>query len=318
MRDYIVRRVAFAIPTIVLVSLLVFLTVHILPGDAALLKLTGSGGQPDQAGLQALRHQMGLDQPIYLQFGSWIWNIIRHGDFGTSYGTGRSVTREILSALPVTTELAIGSIILGVSMAIPWGIFASTHHDGAGDYIPRVASVLLLSVPNFWIGTLLVVFPAILFRFMPAPGYTSFFHDPLANLAQFALPCVALGSRLIGTTLRMTRSSMLEVLHQDYVRTAWAKGLRQSTVLYRHALKNAMIPVITLIGGQVAFLLGGSVIIENIFGLPGIGNLTIQAIYQRDYPQLQANVLLIATVVVFMNLATDLCYGWLDPRISYR
>lgn len=318
MGQYVTRRIALAIPTVLLVALIVFLTVHLLPGDAALLKLTGSGGQPDQAGLQSLRHQMGLDRPMYVQFGDWLWRIVRYGDFGTSYGTDRSVTHELLAGLPVTAELAIGSIILGVSLAIPWGIFAAVNQDGAGDYIPRIASVLLLSVPNFWIATLLVVFPAIWFHFMPAPGYTSLIHNPLANLAQFALPCVALGSRLIGTTLRLTRSSMLEVLRQDYVRTAWAKGLRQRTVLYRHALKNAMIPVITLIGGQVAFLLGGSVIIENIFGLPGIGNLTIQAIYQRDYPQIQADVLLIATTVVAVNLVTDLCYGWLDPRIQYR
>ncbi len=318
MREYIARRSVLSLPTILLVAVLVYATVHILPGDAALLKLAQSGEQPDQATYQALRHQMGLDRPAYVQFADWLWRIVRYGDFGTSYGTGRSVTRELLLGLPVTVELALGSIVLGVSLAIPWGIVAAVHHDRLGDYVPRIVSVLLLSVPNFWIATLLVVFPAIWFHFMPAPGYTSLFQHPLGNVAQFFLPCVAMGSRLVGTTLRMTRSSVLEVLRQDYVRTAWAKGLRQRTVLYRHALKNAMIPVITLIGGQVAFLLGGSVIVESIFGLPGIGNLTIQAIYQRDYPQIQADVLLIATVVVVVNLLTDLCYGWLDPRIQYR
>jgi peptide/nickel transport system permease protein len=301
-----------------LVAVVVFITMRMLPGDAALIQVVQSQSQDQATFYQAVRHQMGLDRPIYVQFADWSWRLLRYGDLGKSYGAQDSVTHQILSHLPVTVELAAGSIVLGVALSIPWGVVAAIQHDRVGDYVPRVVSVLLLSVPNFWVATLLVVLPAIWFRYMPAPGYVSFFDHPFANLQQFFLPCLAVGSRLIGTTLRMTRSSMLEVLHQDYVRTAWAKGLREHTVVYRHALKNALIPVITLVGAQVAFLLGGAVIVESVFGLPGLGNLTLQAIYQRDYPQIQGNVLLIALAVVVVNLVTDLCYGWLDPRIQYR
>jgi peptide/nickel transport system permease protein len=316
-RTYVIQRILLAIPTVLLVAVVTFFVMHVLPGDAALVRAASSGAQ-DQATLYKLyRHEMGLDRPGYAQFGDWMWRLVRFGDLGKSYGTQDSVTHQILTHLPVTLELAIGSILLGLIVAIPWGVIAATRHDRAGDYVPRVASVLLLSVPNFWIATLFVVLPAIWFGYMPAPGYVSFFQHPAINIQQFILPCIALGSRLVGATLRMTRSSMLEVLQQDYLRTAWAKGLRQKTVLYRHALKNALIPVVSLVGGQIAFLLGGSVIIESVFGLPGLGNLTIQAIYQRDYPQIQGDILLIAVIVVVVNLGTDLSYGWLDPRIRY-
>ena len=318
MRDYLLQRVAFAIPTILLVAVVTFLTMHVLPGDAALIKAASSGAQ-DQASLyQTFRHDMGLDRPVYVQFGDWIWRLLRYGDLGRSYGTQDTVRHQIISHLPVTLELAVGSIVLGLALAIPWGVIAATRRDSAADYTPRIVSILLLSVPNFWVATLFVVLPAIWFRYMPTPGYVSPFQHPLVNLQEFFLPCLAVGSRLIGATLRMTRSSMLEVLQQDYVRTAWAKGLRARTVLSRHALKNALIPVVSLVSAQIAFLLGGSVIVENVFGLPGLGNLTIQAIYQRDYPQIQGDILLIALIVVVVNLLTDLCYGWLDPRIQYR
>jgi peptide/nickel transport system permease protein len=318
MRDYVIQRVAFSLPTMFLVAVLTFVTMHVLPGDAALVKAAGSGAQDQAAIYRVFRHDMGLDKPVYVQFGSWFWRLVRYGDLGKSYGTQDSVTHQILTHAPVTLELAIGSIVIGVSLAIPWGVAAAIHRDHIGDYVPRILSVLLLSIPNFWIATLFVVLPAIWFRYMPTPGYTSLFEHPLINLQQFLLPCLAIGSRLIGSTLRMTRSSMLEVMQQDFVRTAWAKGLRDRTVVYRHALKNALIPVVTLIGGQVAFLLGGSVIVESVFGLPGLGNLTIQAIYQRDYPQIQGSILLIALIVVLVNLFTDLFYGFLDPRIQYR
>jgi peptide/nickel transport system permease protein len=317
MRVYLAQRITLTIPTVLLVATVTFVLMHVLPGDAALVKAASSGA-PDQAALyKAYRHDMGIDRPGYVQFGEWMWRLVRFGDLGRSYGTQDSVTHQIITHLPVTLELALGSIVLGLAVAIPWGVIAATRRDRAGDYVPRIVSVLLLSVPNFWVATLFVIMPAIWFGYMPAPGYVSFFDHPGVNVQQFLLPCLALGSRLIGATLRMTRSSMLEVLQQDYVRTAWAKGLRTRTVLSRHALKNALIPVVSLVGGQIAFLLGGSVIVESVFGLPGLGNLTIQAIYQRDYPQIQANILLIALIVVAVNLLTDLSYGWLDPRIRY-
>jgi peptide/nickel transport system permease protein len=316
-RVYLVQRIILAIPTILLVTVVTFFVMHVLPGDAALVRAAATGA-PDQAAIyRTYRHEMGLDRPGYVQFGDWLWHLVRFGDLGRSYGAQDSVAHQIATHLPVTLELAAGSILLGLIIAIPWGVISATRRDRAGDYVPRIASVVLLSVPNFWIATLLVILPAIWFGYMPAPGYVSFFQQPMVNVQQFLLPCIALGSRLVGATLRMTRSSMLEVLQQDYVRTAWAKGLQERTVLYRHSLKNALIPVVSLIGGQIAFLLGGSVIVESVFGLPGLGNLTIQSIYQRDYPQIQANILLIAVMVVFVNLLTDLSYGWLDPRIRY-
>jgi peptide/nickel transport system permease protein len=318
MRVYLIQRIALAIPTVLLVAVVTFIVMHVLPGDAALVKAASTGAQDQAALYKAYRHDMGLDRPAYVQFGDWIWHLLRHGDLGKSYGTQDAVTHQILTHLPVTLELALGSILIGLTLAIPWGVIAATRRDRAGDYVPRIVSVFLLSVPNFWVATLFVVMPAIWFHYMPTPGYVSFFEHPAVNVQEFFLPCLALGSRLIGATLRMTRSSMLEVLQQDYVRTAWAKGLRARTVLSRHALKNALIPVVSLVGGQIAFLLGGSVIVENVFGLPGLGNLTIQAIYQRDYPQIQGDILLIALIVVAVNLLTDLSYGWLDPRIRYR
>ncbi len=319
MKEYCFRRILYAIPTALLVAALIFVVMRLIPGDAALLMASGGEGlQSDPAVYEQLRHEMGLDRPIFIQFADWLWRFVRHGDLGTSYWTKEPVLDQILLRLPVTLELAIGAILIGVLIAIPWGVVAALRQDRPEDYLPRIFSVLLVSIPNFWLGTLLLVLPAIWFRYMPALGYVSFFDNPGANVQQFMFPWLALGTRLIGTTLRMTRSTMLEVLHQDYIRTAWAKGLRERVVVYRHALKNAMIPVVTIIGGQIAFLLGGSIIIESVFGLPGLGNLTIQAIYQRDYPQIQGNVLVIALFVIVMNLVTDLSYAWFDPRIKYR
>ena len=319
MGAYFVRRLVFAIPTAFLVALLIFLIMRMIPGDAALLMAVGGEGVASNLELyESLKHDLGLDRPLYVQFADWLWRFVRHGDLGTSYWTKEPVMSQILNRLPVTLELAIGAILIGVTIAIPWGIIAATHQDRAGDYAPRLVSVFLLSAPNFWIGTLLVVLPAIWFRYMPTLGYVSFFDNPVVNMQQFFFPWLAMGTRLIGTTLRMTRSTMLEVLHQDYIRTAWSKGLAERGVVYRHALKNSMIPVVTIIGGQIAFLLGGSVVIESVFGLPGLGSLTLQSIYQRDYPQIQGNVLLIALIVIVVNLITDISYAWFDPRIRYN
>jgi peptide/nickel transport system permease protein len=319
MRNYILRRLLYVIPTVFLTALLIFLVMRIIPGDAALLMSVGGEGVSSNLELyETLKHQLGLDRPLYIQFGDWVWQFVRYGDLGTSYWTKDPVMTQIMNRLPVTLELAVGATIIGVAVAIPWGVVAAIRQDRAGDYVPRVVSVILVSAPNFWIGTLLIVLPAIWFRYMPPLGYVGFFENPGANVQQFFFPWLALGTRLIGTSLRMTRSAMLEVMHQDYIRTAWAKGLHERGVVYRHALRNAMIPVITIIGGQIAFLLGGSVVIESVFGLPGLGSLTLQSIYQRDYPQIQGNVLFIALIVIGVNLIIDVSYAWFDPRIRYR
>lgn len=319
MRDYITRRLLLVIPTLLMVSLIIFGIMRTIPGDAALIMaVSGEDVQSDLETYERLRRELGLDRPLFLQYADWVGNFLLRGDLGTSYWSKRPVLQQIAERLPVTLELAVGSIIIGVALAIPWGVVAAVWRDRMGDYIPRVVAVLLVSMPNFWIGTMLVVFPAILLKYSPPLGYTSPMENPMENLQQFFFPWVALGSRLIGITLRMTRSSMLEVLGQDYIRTAWSKGLAAHAVFFRHALKNAMIPVVTIIGGQVAFLLGGTVIVEAVFGLPGLGSLTIESIRQRDYPQIQANVLFIAFIVLATNLLVDLSYAFFDPRIKYR
>jgi len=317
-REYALRRIILMIPTLLVVSMIIFTIMRMIPGDAAtILAISGEDVEANQELYLELRHSLGLDKPLPLQYADWLWQLLQ-GDLGVSYWSNRPVLKQIMDRLPVTLELALGSIILGVTMAIPWGVGAAVWKDKMGDYVPRILAVLLVSMPNFWIGTMLVVFPAILFKYSPPLGYISPTENLVGNFQQFAFAWFALGSRLIGTTLRMTRSSMLEVLSQDYIRTAWSKGLKARSVFFQHALKNAMIPVITIVGGQMAFLLGGSIIVEAVFGLPGLGNLTIESIRQRDYPQIQANVLFIATIVLAANLLVDLSYAFFDPRIKYK
>lgn len=315
---YLARRLLYAIPTALLATVIVFLVMRVLPGDAALLI---AAGDPEERGnlkyYEELKARMGLDQPIYVQFGGWVWGFVRYGDLGTSFYTHRPVLEEIARRLPITIELSLGAMVIGALLAIPLGVLAATSQDRLGDYVPRIVSVLLLSTPNFWVATLLVLLPALWFNYLPSFTYKSFWDDPSHHLQVFMFPWLAVGTRLVGTTLRMTRSTMLEVLRQDYIRTANAKGLAQRIVVYRHALKNALIPVVTVIGGQAAGLLEGSVLVETVFNLEGLGYLTVQAIFQRDYPQVQACILVMALIVLLVNLVTDLLYAWLDPRIRY-
>jgi peptide/nickel transport system permease protein len=319
MWKYIIRRIILTFPTIFLVLIIIFAMMRLIPGDAALLMAAGDEDiRANYEIYEALRHEMGLDRPIAVQFGDYVWRFVRYGDLGSSFWSDVPVMGQILSAMPITLELAIGATLIGVTLAIPWGVVAAIRQDQMGDYVPRVASVALLSAPSFWVGTLLIVIPAFTWGYLPALGYVSIFEDPFTNIQQFMFAWLALGTRLIGTTLRMTRSSMLEVLNQDYIRTARAKGLRERAVVYRHALKNSMIPVVTVIGGQLGTILGGSIIIESLFGLPGLGLLTIESIRSRDLPQVQGCLMVLALIVVLVNLVTDLYYSWLDPRIRYN
>lgn len=315
---YLIRRVLYAIPTALLAMVIVFVVMRAIPGDAALLI---AAGDPEERGnlkyYEELKARMGLDRPMYVQFGDWVWRFVRYGDLGTSYYTNQPVLEEIARRLPITVELSLGAMVIGASLAIPLGVLAARRQDRLEDYLPRVVSVLLLSTPNFWVATLLVLLPALWFNYLPSLTYRSFFDDPSHHLQVFMFPWLAVGTRLVGTTMRMTRSTMLEVLRQDYVRTANAKGLAPRIVVYRHALRNALIPIITVVGGQVAGLLEGSVLIETVFNLEGLGFLTVHSIFQRDYPQVQACILVIAFIILFVNLLTDLCYAWLDPRIRY-
>jgi peptide/nickel transport system permease protein len=236
---------------------------------------------------------------------------------GDSLLTGEPITVSLRKAIPVTLELAALAMVLGLVIAIPIGVLSATRQDTASDYAGRVVAVSGLSFPDFWLGTLVITFAAIWFHWIPPIGYTSLWDSPWRNLQQFLLPAAVLGFRLSAATMRMTRSTVLEVLREDYVRTAWAKGLGGRIVVYKHALKNALIPVVTVIGGQLGVLLAGAVVIETIFALPGMGRLTVEAILYRDYPVVQTNVMLVAATLVTLNLVVDLTYSWLDPRIRY-
>jgi peptide/nickel transport system permease protein len=266
--------------------------------------------------LASLRTQLGIDKPWPQQYWDWISGVLR-GDWGTSFTTEEPVFSELMRRLPVTLELAIGTTIISLLIAIPVGVISATRQDTPIDYIARVTSIGGLSMPGFWLGTLLIVFPAIWWGYLPPLSYVPLLEDPWANFRQFIFPCLAMGAAFSATAARMTRSTMLEVLRQDYIRTAFAKGLRERRVVYQHALKNAMIPVVTIVGIDFGYLLGRTVIIESVFALPGIGSLTLRSIFQRDYPQIQGNVLFIAVAFVLINLLVDVLYAWLDPRIRY-
>ena len=280
------------------------------------MNMLGESGNVSAKDLALIRHQLGLDRPYYEQYLTWMAGLLR-GDMGNSLWTGNPVRDELFRRVPVTLELALLGLPLAILIAIPIGIISATRQDTVSDYVGRLFAIAGLSLPDFWLATLVVVFLAIWFHWLPPRGYISPLESPWDNFQQFFLPAMILGFRLSAVTMRMTRSTMLEVLRQDYIRTAWSKGLRERVVIYRHAVKNAMIPVITLLGRQFSVLLGGTVIIETVFGIPGVGSLTLDAINQRDYTQVQGNVMFLAAIMVLMNLLVDISYGWFDPRIRY-
>ncbi len=301
---------------LVLSSLIVFGLMRVMPGDA-LTALMGESGNVSAKDLQKLRKDLGLDRPYYEQYFIWVWQMVSFNP-GYSIFTNEPIAVALTKAIPVTIELAVLAMILGLAIAVPIGVISATRQDKPSDYVGRVVAISGLSLPDFWLGTLVITFAAIWFRWMPPLGYASLWDDPIQNLQQFLLPAAVLGFRLSAATMRMTRSTVLEVLREDYVRTAWAKGLGGRIVVYKHALKNALIPVVTIVGGQLGTLLAGTVIVETIFALPGMGRLTVEAILFRDYPVVQTNVMLVAATLVTLNLAVDLTYAWLDPRIRYR
>ena len=315
MYKYVARRLLLAVPVLLLSSLIVFGLMRVMPGDA-LIALMGESGNVGQKELAKLRKDLGLDKPYYEQYGIWLWQMVSFNP-GYSIFTNEPIAVALKKSIPVTVELATLALILGLVVAIPIGVLSATHQDHTSDYVGRVVAISGLSLPDFWLGTLVITFAAIWFRWIPPIGYTSFWEAPLTNIQQFLLPAAVLGFRLSAATMRMTRSTVLEVLREDYVRTAWAKGLGGRIVVYKHALKNALIPVVTIVGGQLGTLLAGTVIVETIFALPGMGRLTVEAILYRDYPVVQTNVMLVAATLVTLNLMVDLTYAWLDPRIRY-
>ncbi len=316
MRQYILRRGFLLFPVLLGVSFMVFVLLRLLPGDVVTIMLGETGNlSPEQA--DALRTELGLNKPFVVQYAEWVWGILR-GDWGVSAFSRQPVLYEMLRRLPVSAELTLLSMLVSLSFAIPIGVIAAVRQDTPIDYVMRIMSVFGLSLPGFWVATMLLLFLAMQFQWVPPLRYVPFIDNPWMNIQSFVLPSFAIGISASASIMRMTRATLLEVMRQDYVRTAWAKGLTERAVIIRHALKNALIPVVTIMGNQVGFLLGGSVIMEQIFTLPGLGRLTLESIYQRDYPQLQGNILFVATVFVTVNLIVDISYAWLDPRIRYR
>ena len=316
MYKYVIRRLLFALPVLLLSSLIVFGLMRVMPGDA-LVALMGESGNVGQRELAKLRTDLGLDRPYHEQYLIWVWQMVSLNP-GDSIFTNEPIAVALKKSIPVTLELTTLAMVLGLVIAIPIGVLSATRQDTPSDYVGRVVAVSGLSLPDFWLGTLVITFAAIWFHWIPPIGYVTFWESPWRNLQQFLLPAAVLGFRLSAATMRMTRSTLLEVLREDYVRTAWAKGLAGRIVVYKHALKNALIPVVTIVGGQLGTLLAGTVIVETIFALPGMGRLTVEAILFRDYPVVQTNVMLVAATLVTLNLLVDLTYAWLDPRIRYR
>jgi len=318
MQTYIRKRLLLMIPALVGAATLVFLIMRVIPGDVALLIFGGdAGGHIDPKQLAAMRERLGLDQPIWVQFGTWLWGVVRF-DFGTSLWTGRPVIEELLVRLPLSLELAVLATIVSVIIAIPLGMLAAVRQDTWVDYAVRVVSIGGLAIPGFWVGILCILFLVIFFGWGPPLEFTPPWVNPWANLQMMIWPIVTVGYRQAAVTTRMTRSTLLEVLREDYIRTAWAKGLRERAVVIRHALKNSMLPVITLIGTELAFLMGGLVVTETVFTLNGVGRFLIDAVAHRDYPVVQALIFLTASSFVLVNLLVDLTYAWFDPRIRYR
>ena len=316
MYKYVLRRLLLAVPVLLLASLVVFGLMRVMPGDA-LTALMAESGNIGERELAKVRHDLRLDRPYYEQYLRWLWQMVslRPGD---SIFTGEPIAVSLKRAIPVTLELATLALVLGLVIAVPIGVLSATRQDTPADYAGRVVAVSGLSLPDFWLGTLVITFAALWFHWIPSLGYVGLWESPWRNVQQFLLPAAVLGFRLSAATMRMTRSTVLEALREDYVRTAWAKGLGGRIVVYKHALKNALIPVITIVGGQLGTLLAGAVVVETIFALPGMGRLTVEAILFRDYPVVQTNVMLVAGVLVTLNLLVDLTYAWLDPRIRYR
>ncbi len=318
MQTYIAKRLLLIIPTLLGVAAIVFVIMRVIPGDVALLILGGDqAARIDPKQLENMRRQLGLDQPYLVQFGEWLWGVVRF-DFGKSLWTGRPVVEEVLIRLPLSLELAFLATMVSVLIAIPLGMIAAVRQDTWVDYLVRVISIGGLAIPSFWVGILCILFLVIYFGWGPPLEFTPPWVDPWANLQQMIWPVVTVGYRYAAVTTRMTRSTVLEVLREDYIRTAWAKGLRDRAVVIRHALKNAMLPVITLIGTEFAFLIGGLVVTETVFTLNGVGRFVVDAVAHRDYPVVQALVFLIAFWFVIVNLLIDLTYAWFDPRIRYR
>ncbi len=336
MRAYLIRRLLLIIPTLSVLTIMVFLAVRFIPGDVIdvmVARITEQGAEGAEIDRAALERRLGLDVPVHVQYGRWIGVLptpdfitgeshfkgLLQGALGQSlWGAHFSVEEKIIGRLPVTIQLGVMAIVIGLVIALPVGIYSAIRQDTAADYAGRSVAIIGLATPNFWLGTMVMLYPAIWWGWSPPMETIPFTEDPLGNIGMFLIPSLILGTASAAATMRMTRTMMLEVLRQDFIRTAWAKGLRERVVVLRHAVKNALIPVVTLIGLQLPILIGGSVIMENIFSLPGLGRLLLTALDTRDYPMVSGINLIFATAVVLFNLLIDLLYSYLDPRVRYE
>ena len=318
MGAYLARRTLALLPTLLIASLIVFVTIRMIPGDVIDLMLSQNDVAADKLTRDQLVAALGLDRPLLEQYLRWAGAIVLHGDLGRSLWQDAPVAELLFGRLPVTFQLGAMALMVALSIALPIGTYSALRQDTAGDYLGRSFSILLLAVPSFWLGTMVMVFPSIWWGWSPEVSYVRFSDDPLRNLKQMLVPAIVLGAGLSAITMRLMRTMMLEVLRQDYIRTAWAKGLPERLVVVRHALRNALVPVITLIGLQAPLLIGGAVIIEQIFVIPGMGLLLLDAVNQRDYPIITGVFLIVGVAVMLINLVVDLSYGLLDPKVRYR
>ena len=333
MRAYLIRRLLLMIPTLLILTIIVFLAVRFIPGDivdAMALEMERWGVDIDR---EAVERMLGLDVPVHVQYGRWMgvlptpdwitgeshFSGLLQGTLGESLRTTHlTIEEEIFGRLPVTIELGVLAIVIGLVIALPVGIYSAIRQDTAADYVGRTAAVIGMATPNFWLALMVIIFPAIWWGWSPPMRWVPFTEDPLGNLGILIIPSVILGTAMSAGTMRMTRTMMLEVLRQDYIRTAWSKGLKERVVIMRHAIKNALMPIVTLIGMSLPILVGGSVIMENIFNLPGLGRLMLTALTDRDYPVVSGVNLFFGALVLANNLFIDMIYPYIDPRVRYR
>lgn len=315
MNRYVVRRILMSVPTFILTVLFVFMIIRLIPGDPVEIILSQSPYTTQEA-KDSLRAYYGLDKPLYEQFVNYLGQLVT-GDLGESTNTESPVTEELRSRLPITMEFGIFAVVIGLIVAIPIGVLSAIRQDSWSDYLSRSFAIFGISVPYFFTALLLIIYPIMWFGWAPPLRWVGPTEDPIGHIHYMFWPALLLGVTLAGSVLRMTRNQMLEVLRQDYIRTAYSKGLRERVVIWRHALRNALIPVITILGLQVGIAVSGTVVLEVLFNMPGLGKFFLQGIFNRDYPAIQGTVLVIASFTLLVNLFVDLCYAWIDPRIKY-
>jgi peptide/nickel transport system permease protein len=316
MQSYIIKRLILFIPTLVLVTVIIFLVLRIVPGDPALMIVAGENEDYSEEQLEKTRKDLGLDKPIHVQYGVWVWGMLR-GDFGTSFFWRSSVSDDLKERLPITLELTILALLIATMVAVPLGVLSAIKQDTIGDYIGRVITIAGIALPNFWVGIMMIFFLVLWFEWIPPLGYVDLWEEPGKNIQQIVFPALALSFSNMAFIARITRSAMLEVFREDYIRTARSKGLTERVVISRHALRNALLPVVTVSGYEFGRLLAGTVIIETIFLVPGMGRLLVDSVLQRDYAVIQAVVVIVSIMVLVLNMVLDVLYAWLNPRIRY-